>query len=107
MIKNSPELERAVRKLVYEYNIREENLTQRQLVEAIKQAIAAGDFIKHVSVPPGDIFGSTQCIVYIPYRCVVEHQREVLNYQETIAGLQQEILLLRDKLSKLQQILTS
>lgn len=99
--KDLPELDRAVKRLVYEHNLREESLTQRQLVEAIKQAIASGDFIRQVSVPPGNTFGAKQCVAYIPYRQAVEHQRTIIELEERIAQLEAEVIRLQGKLSSI------
>lgn len=65
-------LHERVRQLVTKMSLEEEKLTESQFVEAIKQAILAGDFVKFVT-PSG---GST--VVYIPYN-ECERLRGMLN----------------------------
>lgn len=54
-------LDEAVRKLVYDYSIQIENLTEQQTVSALRQAIECGDFQRLIS-PTG------QQVVYEPFR---------------------------------------
>lgn len=52
----------AVKKLVSERNIAIEELTEKQVGDAIAQALASGDFIRHVRVSD-----DAQSVTYIPY----------------------------------------
>ena len=62
------ELEEAVEpvltRLVKQYKLESEKLTEKQLVEAIRQALP--DFEKHVAVGPNATYG--QSVVYLPGR---------------------------------------
>lgn len=58
--------EQAVDRLVREHNLAVENLTERQLVDLLKQMIAAGDIVRYVVQEPG--CEQKQCMVYQPFR---------------------------------------
>jgi DeoR/GlpR family transcriptional regulator of sugar metabolism len=50
-------------KMVREYHLSAENLTEQQLAEAIRQAIESGDFVRLVSKD-----GAKQLVTYLPHR---------------------------------------
>jgi hypothetical protein len=54
-------------KISKELSKENEKLTREQFVEVLKQALASGDFMKHVYPQEG-----SQCITYIPYRRLSE-----------------------------------
>jgi len=58
----SEAIQAAVKKLVSSRNLAIENLTEKQVGDAIAQAIASGDFIRHVRVSD-----DAQSVTYIPY----------------------------------------
>lgn len=58
----SDRLDELVEKLVKEKQIACEELTQTQLIEAFKQALKAGDFVRYVRTDTG-----AQQIIYAPY----------------------------------------
>lgn len=45
-----------------QYNIAHEKFTQKQLMEAFRQALECGDFVRYVSVE-----GNAQQVVYLPF----------------------------------------
>lgn len=53
--------ERAVSDLIRQHNLATEQLTTSQLADAIRQALASGDFIRHVRTD------GAQAVVYVPY----------------------------------------
>ena len=55
--------------LVRKYQLSVNNLTERQLAESIRQAIASGDFTRFV------VAGGSQCVSYIPFREVDQLKR--------------------------------
>lgn len=58
--------------LIRKHNLAVEALTEQQLAEAIRQAIAAGDFMRHV------VTDGRQAVTYIPWR-EVERLRSLYN----------------------------
>lgn len=59
--------QKAVASMVSKYNVQIEDLTEKQVAEAIKQAIEAGDF--QIQIVAGDPSGMhRQCVLYIPGR---------------------------------------
>ena len=48
--------------LVHKYRLAVETLTEQQLAEAIRQAIASGDFMRNVTTD------GRQAVIYIPWR---------------------------------------
>ena len=58
---------------VRKHHLAVETLTEQQLAEAIRQAIAAGDFMRNVVRD-----GSAQSVTYLPWR-EVEHLRTLYN----------------------------
>ena len=65
----STEFDKAFQELVKKHHIAAEELTERQLAEAFKQALACGDFQLHVRASDG-----AQAVSYVPYR-ECEHLR--------------------------------
>lgn len=63
----SDEFDKAFKQLVERHQIAAAELTERQLAEALKQALACGDFQMHVRASD-----NAQAITYIPYR---EHEQ--------------------------------
>lgn len=78
-------LEENLAELVRRHNIAVENLTQKQVVEAIKQAIEAGDFQKHVNVL------HEQQVVYVPFAREQELHNKVEVLQAEVKELQRKI----------------
>ena len=56
------EINGQIERLVKEHQLAQEQLTEKQLVEVIRQAIAAGDFIRFVNQDK-----DSQAIVYLPF----------------------------------------
>lgn len=87
---------RACEDLVRKFNIEIEGLTEKQVAEAFKQAIAAGGF--EVKVYAGyDVGGSdnlthTQAVIYLPGRRVAE-------LEERVAVLNAEVVRLQEALN--------
>lgn len=52
----------AIAGVLAHHNVHVEQLTSLQLAEAIRQALAAGDFMRHVTVD------GRQAVTYVPYR---------------------------------------
>lgn len=65
--------------LVQKHQLAVENLTEQQLAEAIRQAIASGDFMRNIVVD-----GPAQAVTYLPWR-EVERLRGL--YSELIYGV--------------------
>jgi hypothetical protein len=57
------EFEKAMQRFIKAHNIRCEALTEHQMAEALRQAIASGDFVRHVRV-----LDDSQEVVYEPFR---------------------------------------
>lgn len=71
-------IEKRVFDIMREYHISAiEHLTCEQTANAIAQAIAAGDFQRHIMVDSGDSSLLHQSVVYIPYREVERLKSEV------------------------------
>lgn len=60
-------LERVVRAAAKERRAAEERLTEKQIIEALKQALACGDFARLVRQEDG-----AQAVTYVPARRVAE-----------------------------------
>ena len=58
--------------LVRKHQLAVETLTEQQLAEAMRQAIASGDFMRNV------VTDGRQAVIYIPWR-EVEHLRSLYN----------------------------
>lgn len=87
---NIPRLDEQMREAITKHNIMLENLTIDQTMEALKQALASGDFCKHITLSnTGD--PSHQTVSYTPFRL------------EQI--LQKKIARLRGKLKSIEDIL--
>ncbi len=59
---NNATLETHIEAAIRAHNIAVENLTERQLCEAFKQALLSGDFVRYVQVG-----SDKQSVVYIPF----------------------------------------
>lgn len=61
-------MDEAIDKAVNEYNLKVAQLTKEQFIDALKQAIACGDFKRHVVAGRdiGDLNHSQQ-VIYLPY----------------------------------------
>lgn len=59
------------------HNVQVEQLTSLQLAEAVRQALAAGDFMRHVTVD------GRQAVTYVPYR---ERSSALARLQQLIDG---------------------
>lgn len=75
-----------VEELVRKHVLAVENLTEMQLVEAIRQAIACGDFQRHVC--PSN---SSQVVIYIPHAREMYLLNKVRELEEQQAVLQVRI----------------
>ncbi len=75
-----------LQKLVRNYQLAEQSLTEKQLVEAIRQSLVCGDFIKYVRVQDGG-----QNIVYLPYS-------NEMYLRAKIDGLEMEVKELKTRL---------
>lgn len=76
-------------KLVQKHQVYIDGLTERQVAEALKQAVECGDFQIHVVVDPGPKAALThrQGVSYIPGRRVAELEAEVAELREELARL--------------------
>lgn len=83
-IEFSKKYQAALDELIRNYHLAANNLTERQLAEAIRQAIACGDFERHVCVS-----NSCQAVVYTPFALL-------LRLEARIRELEAEIEILRD-----------
>lgn len=81
----TPEYVKMIEELIREHHLAVEALTEKQLAEAIRQAIACGDFQRYVCAS-----NSSQAVIYIP------HARE--------AYLTGKIRELEEKLSELELV---
>jgi hypothetical protein len=59
-------LEELINRAILEKEVSTEKLTQEQFVEAVKQAVKAGDFVRLVQAGP-DLLKHSQSVVYIPW----------------------------------------
>jgi len=57
------DLTKAIDDLVLKHRLAVDSLTEKQLAEVIRQAIASGDFVRHITQD-----GSKQSVSYIPWR---------------------------------------
>ena len=78
-------------KLVRQHNLAVEKLTERQFVEALKQMIAAGDFVKYVRADD-----NAQTVSYEPFR-------EVEMLRTALAELRSEMDIMRQSLAAAHQ----
>lgn len=81
----NPDIEKHLAELIRQHNIAVDNLTQKQVVDAFKQAILAGDFQKHVSVL------NQQQVVYLPFAREQELFHKVQALQEEVKELRSKI----------------
>lgn len=54
---------RVVNAVAKERAAAEDKLTEQQFIEALRQALACGDFVRHICVDNG-----SQCVTYMPFR---------------------------------------
>lgn len=78
-------LNEAMDKLIEDFKIKMEKLNREQMADAIKQAIACGDFQKYIMVPDG-----ASCVVYIPF----QREQELL---DKIKKLEAELTEIRNQ----------
>lgn len=76
-------------KLIREHNILDEKLTENQMAEALKQALACGDFVRNIHLSRSGSYQSN--VTYIPYR--------------EVERLKSQIKRLNDALSKIKDII--
>ena len=57
------DIQKHIEELTRKHHLAAEELTEKQFVEALRQAIAAGDFVRFVTQD-----GTRQGVVYIPFR---------------------------------------
>lgn len=66
------ELAKAMERVIAEFEVKIEQLTREQFVEALRQAVLSGDFAQHVvshPVPAGACGAAqAQCVTYMPFR---------------------------------------
>lgn len=79
---NLPDLQQLTDKLVREHGLAHERLTEKQIADAIRQALLAGDFTMHVVAETG-----AQTVTYIPYQGVEELRDEVRRLKSLIESL--------------------
>ena len=72
--------------LIQKHNLAVESLTEQQLAEVIRQAIASGDFVRNIVVD-----SNSQAVVYEPYR-------EVARLRERIEELEKALSIAEDEL---------
>lgn len=79
----------ALEELVRKHQLAVEELTEQQLAEAICQAIACGDFQRHVAkrrtLDPGAT--DPQCVLYIPFAREQELEAELESLRKRVDGL--------------------
>lgn len=75
----------ALRKLVAEHNISCERLTALQIADALKQALACGEFTRHVLED-----GMSQRVTYVPYR-EFERLKSRIEWLEAIAAVADDL----------------
>lgn len=84
------QLGEAIDKLVSEHNLAVESLTQKQLAEAIKQALLSGDFTRFVQAGNG-----AQAVIYIPFQGVEalrEREKLHLEYEKLLGEELNEVV---------------
>lgn len=75
-------LDGSISEMIKKYQIACNQLTEKQLAEAIKQAILAGDFTQCILVQ-----NHSQAVVYHPYQGVEELRSENLRLKEKLSAL--------------------
>lgn len=76
----------ALEKVVREHRLRVENLTRSQFIEALKQALASGDFQRHV-VAGSSYSQWRQAVTYIPFRHSQYLQQRIIELEAEIVQL--------------------
>lgn len=79
---NIPRLDEQMREAITAHNIRIENLTIDQTMEALKQALASGDFCRHIRVDP-----HAQTVTYMPYRLHEVLENKLLLYKKKLEAV--------------------
>lgn len=82
--------EEAVKKMISDYSMRVELLTEKQLAELILQLIASGDIIRNI-MPPHHSYDFGQSVDYVPFR-------RVEGLEGRIKELEQQLELLKNEL---------
>jgi len=76
------ELEKQIEETVKRHNLAVEELTEKQFVSAIKQAIECGDFTRLVRVTDGG-----QCVVYMPFEREQKLESQVAELKQQVEAL--------------------
>lgn len=77
-------IKEACEKLVIEHGIQDERLLQSQIADALKQAIASGDFQRHVYSQ-----GARSAVVYIPFSGVDRLKAENRRLKKRLAEIEE------------------
>lgn len=72
----------ATQRLIREHRLAVESLTENQLAEAIRQALACGDFVRHVVVG-----SDAQQVCYVPY---AQYQEISTKYDELLYAVERK-----------------
>lgn len=80
-------LNNSIIEFIKNFNIKVEELTQEQTAQALKQAIAAGDF-QVMIVKSDDGFSRTQAVTYIPFRDVERLKAKIAELEARIELIQ-------------------
>lgn len=75
-------LTEVLEKFVKEHNIAIDGLTEKQVAAAFRQAIAAGEFTRHLRVIPGR--ADAQAVTYIPFREVERLEARIKALEELL-----------------------
>ena len=78
-------LAKAIEECVKRHNLAVEELTEKQVVSAFRQAIECGDFVRYVQTDGG------QSVVYIPFEREQQLQAQVKELEETVRRLNIEL----------------
>jgi hypothetical protein len=80
LISDQTRYDEFLKDVIRRHQIAVEQLTEQQFVEALKQAIASGDFQRHVRID--DIREPAQSVVYVPYRDIEALKTELANLKK-------------------------
>ena len=78
---NDEQLEAKIAALIREHSIGIEALTEKQMAEALKQAVLAGDFERNVRVTDGG-----QAVVYLPGLGMDRMRAEIVRLRELLTA---------------------
>lgn len=92
-IEFSKKYQAALDELIRKYRLAVNDLTEKQLAEAIRQAIACGDFERHICAS-----NSTQFVIYIPHAREAYLLNKVRELEDEQAVLQARIKELVEQL---------